>query len=215
MPPAEPAKQFNGTAKLDLTKPDDPIIWGDIADLTPIIQKYCKPEFRDGYLHVPPKDLLAIGQLCEVAGFRFINEPVPEKKSPPKKEEVKSQAATTKPPAAGSSAKSEKADTAEPFVVTGTIERLNMGSAGKSPLKMITLALPGGKKLMVGTFHKSHWDELEAGLGKLASFRVVTKGNYTNIEKLGLIKIGAFEYDEHGMKVIQRRDQEAGQRTLY
>jgi hypothetical protein len=214
MPPAEPAKQYNGTAKLDLTNPDDPIIWGELANLMEIVKKYFKTEFRDGWTHILPKDVTGFRQLCEVAGYNCVDQPVPAKKSPPK-QEVKPQAKTTPTTTADRSADRANANPVEPVVVSGTIERLNMGMAGKSAVKMITLALPGGKKLMVGCFHKSMWDELEKGLGKFASFRVETKGSYTNIAKLGLIKIGSKEWDEQGMPAIQRKDQEAGQRTLY
>jgi hypothetical protein len=64
----------------------------------------------------------------------------------------------------------------------------------------------------VGCFHKSMWDDLEAGLGKLATFKVVTKGDYTNIEQL--VQIGSKQWED-GVPTIQRKDQEAGQKTLY
>lgn len=205
-------------ATLDWTNPKSPILTGDIADLVP----RAKPPYgllkglnitwqADELWHVDPSAVNDLRTVCAEAGYEL--------------KELRGNAATApkssgdkgKPeakPSTGAGAKpGAKQESASPMTVSGTIERTNMGMAGKSPVKYVTLVKVDKTKPTLGCFHKSMWDEIEKGLGKLAVFGVVTKGNYTNIEKL--IKIGSKEWDDQGMPAIQNSTREAGMKTLF
>jgi len=191
-----------------------PVLTGQLEEFGVLQAKHDPPiklDFgEDGFWHATPAQVPVIKKLAAENRFAVV-EILPDK-VPPAGQKATQPAA--RKATEGSSAKPGQPPST-PSVVSGTIERVNMATVGKSPVKMITLVLADGKKQMVGCFHKSLWDEIEKGLGKFASFRVDIKGIYMNIAKCGLIKIGTQEWDETGMKAVQRKDVEAGQRTLH
>jgi hypothetical protein len=199
-------------ATLDWSNPQDPLLTGDIQDLVPqstapygLLKGLNVTWGKDGFWHVALEAVKDLRQVCAEAGYDLTE--LHPKGSGPKKEAPA--AAKTSAPASGAGA---KPSATEPTLVSGTIERTNMGMAGKSPVKYVTLVKVDKTKPTLGCFHKSMWDEIEKGLGKFATFRVVTKGNYTNVE--GLVKIGNREWLEDGTPAIQRSQQEPG-RTLF
>jgi len=209
-PSAKPPDwKFAGSITLDYTK-SDILVTGDVQELFAAAPQ-CMRLFKwgaDGFWYVKLADTTFIRQRCVEINFE-IREIRPAKSSAPQRHEQGG-----KTTAEGGSSGKPKSGTAAPAVVmAGTIERTNMGMAGKAPVKYVTLLMAGKKKAFLGCFHKSLWDDIEAGLGKLAAFVVVTKGEYHNIEKIR--QIGSKEWDEDGTPVVQRKDQEAGQKTLY
>jgi phage recombination protein Bet len=200
-------------ATLDWSNPQDPLLTGDIQDLVPqskapygLLKGLNVTLGKDGFWHVALYAVKDLRQVCAEAGYDLTE--LHPKGSGPKKEAPV--AAKTSAPASGAGA---KPSATEPTLVSGTIERTNMGMAGKSPVKYVTLVKVDKTKPTLGCFHKSMWDEIEKGLGKFATFRVVTKGNYTNIE--GLVKIGNREWLEDGTPAIQNNTREAGMKTLF
>jgi hypothetical protein len=212
----QPQSQRSGNkrqATLDWSNPQDPILTGDIQDLVPrakapygLLKGLKVVWAADSLWHVALEAVKDLRQVCAEAGYDLTE--LHPKGSGPKKEAPV--AAKTSAPASGAGA---KPSATEPTLVSGTIERTNMGMAGKSPVKYVTLVKVDKTKPTLGCFHKSMWDEIEKGLGKFATFRVVTKGNYTNIE--GLVKIGNREWLEDGTPAIQNNTREAGMKTLF
>jgi hypothetical protein len=212
----QPQSQRSGNkrqATLDWSDPQDPILTGDIQDLVPrakapygLLKGLKVVWASDSLWHVALEAVKDLRQVCAEAGYELTE--LHPKGSGPKKEAPA--AAKTSASASGAGA---KPSATEPTLVSGTIERTNMGMAGKSPVKYVTLVKVDKTKPTLGCFHKSMWDEIEKGLGKFATFRVVAKGNYTNIE--GLVKIGNKEWDESGMPAVQNSTREAGMKTLF
>jgi len=218
VPKAQPAPpmEFKGKIEIDCTIPS-PIVRGDLQDIIGILQQCFPDTFKwgeDSWWHIAPECVSELVDLLSKNGFKV---DVKIKTPPPSSSGQKGKPAMAPSPPAearGSGADSGRDQSAaSPTVVSGTIERVNSGMAGKAPVKQVTLLQAGGKKAFLGCFHKSPWDELEKGLSQLASFPVITKGQFTNIE--GLIKIGSKEWLEDGTPVVQNKDREAGGRTLF
>jgi len=181
-----------------------PRITGDIAGVAAHFPADLVLKRVEDFWRAFREDVPRIKVACEKEGFR-VNEIHPKSSAPERPVERETTATR-----GGSGGKSESG-TVAPAVVSGIIERTNSGMAGKALVKQITLLMPDKTKLFLGCFHKSMWDELEKGLGKVAELVVVRKGNYTNIE--GLQKIGTKEWLSDGTPVIQR-DREPG-KTLF
>ena len=219
-----PPMQFKGTVEIDCTVAW-PIVRGDIQDLLDSLKKVFGLAFEAGpdhLWHIRPTEVGALVEHLSAKGYKsdVKRQPPPKtskSSSGPKRTSTAESGTSSRNPAEAkrqSSGDSVRTPTAAPVFVSGTIERVNSGMAGNVPKKEVTLIQAGGKKLFLGCFHKSMWDNLAAGLGKAATFQVVTRGSYTNIEK-GLYKIGGKEWDEEGKPVIQNRDREAGGKTLF
>jgi hypothetical protein len=109
--------------------------------------------------------------------------------------------------------KAEKKKAAvETGIVSGVIERVNTGMAGKVPVKHVTVLLEDKTKPTFSCFDKKWFEALDAGLGKQAV--LITKQNKSYINIIGARKIGSKEWLDDGTPAIQRKDQEPG-RTLF
>jgi hypothetical protein len=205
-----PDRQFRGTVEIDSTNESDPILRGDIGDLLPLIQKHCTAKWEKEWWHVQPRDVETIFQMCEQVGPYKVKHILPKPKS-----SAGQKSAMTSPPAeaAGSGAGSGRDQSAASLVVHGTIERCNAGMAGKYPVRQVTLLLADKTKPTYSCFDKKFFERLDAGLGKLAAFTVKQNKGYWNI--VSVQKIGSKEWDADDTPIIQRKDQEAGQKTLY
>jgi hypothetical protein len=195
-----PTLEFKGTVELDYSNEAWPIVRGDLSDILEDLKATC-PTLdwgKDEFYHVQPRDLEALKVRCAKLGYK-VTETLP-KKVPQKQEET-----TVVERAVGSAS-------AAPAVVSGTIERVNTGMAGKNPVKHVTLLLADRTKPTYSCFDKKWFEALDAGLGKFA--RLITKqnGKYTNI--VGALTIGSKEWLEDGTPVVQR-DREAGGKTLF
>lgn len=201
-------------ATLDWSNPQSPTLTGDIADLVP----KAKPPYgllkglnlvwgADSFWHVgldAVKDLRAI---CAESGYELTE--LHPKGSGPKKEAP----AAAKPSNRADAKTGAKQDSSGPLTVSGTIEKSIAGMCGTTPVRDVTLLMVDKSKPSYRCFDKKLFEHLDAGLGKVGVF--VMKQNKTFLNIVGLRKIGTKEWDADGMLCIQRRDQEAGQKTLY
>lgn len=178
-------KKYRGTVEVDLGIPSDPIVRGDIGNLLELIQKHCKAEWRDSWWHIAPKDVSTIHAMCEQTGYRCV-EILPKEQKPHK--------STPLPPGVSS--------------VRGTIERCTAGmTQANNPLRNVKIN---------GAWHVCYvnpiFEHLDKGVGQAAELLIEPKRK--NI--VGLRRIGAKEFDSDGRTpVIQRKDQQAGGKTLF
>jgi phage recombination protein Bet len=202
---APPANK--GMVEVDWTiDPKAPRLLGDLDSVIDQLKAKCTVTWgNDGFWHVLPKDVIVIKAICQPIGLKVqetlhaLNSQVPgSRHGLPAKPTAENRAESSPSP---------------PAVVSGTIDLVNSGMAGKAPVKYVTLILANGSKPSYGCFDKKYFDALEAGRGKKAEFILETRGKYTNI--LRVVKIGSKEFDEHGVPIIQNKIREAGGKTLF
>src|SRR5882724_1868299 len=211
-----PAMNFKGSIEIDCTVPW-PIVRGDLQNITEHLQKIYGSAFEwgaDSWWHVAPKHVSELVDLLSGQGYKVDVKIV----TPPKTSSAGSKSAMTSPAGAtkGSGGTgTRQSQPATPAVVTvhGTIERCQAGMAGKAPIRQVTLLLADKTKPTYSTFDKALFERLDAGLGKAAVMVIKQNGKYWNIT--GVRQIGSKEWDEDGTPIIQRKDQEAGGKTLF
>lgn len=187
-----------------------PVLTGNLEELGLALSK-CETPIKmiwgkDELWHAAAKDIPAIMQVASQNAF-LVKEIQPNQVPPG------GQQSSAPPPARKPTAREGAVtSSAAPAVVSGTIERVNTGMAGKNPVKHVTLLLADRTKPTYSCFDKKWFEHLDAGLGKAA--RLVTKqnGKYTNI--IGALQIGSKEWLEDGTPVIQH-NREAGGPTLF
>ena len=207
-----PPMEFKGTIEINVIEsPDAPIVRGDLADIIGQLQLRFPDtlKWQGDWWRIKPSEVSALIEVLASSGFKV------DVKMPAKKSSAGQKSAMTSPPAevAGSGAGSGRDQSAASLVVHGTIERCNAGMAGKYPVRQVTLLLADKTKPTYSCFDKKFFERLDAGLGKLAMFTVKQNKGYWNI--VSVQKIGSKEWDADDTPIIQRKDQEAGQKTLY
>jgi hypothetical protein len=207
-----PDRQYRGTVEIDSSNEADPILRGDIGDLLELIQKHCTAKWSGDWWHVQPRDVETIFQMCEQVGPYKVKHILP-KSSAGQKSAMTPAGTTTAGRGSSDVSASKEAAASGVVVVHGTIERCSAGMAGKAPVRQVTLLLVDKTKPTYSTFDKTLFERLDAGLGKYAELVIKQNGKYWNI--VGTRKIGSKEWGEDGVPVVQNRDREAGQKTLY
>jgi hypothetical protein len=215
----KPAPQ--GDVELDWTDKTSPIVRGDIANLTPMLEKHCMAKW-DGAApgwRIPPAKAETLREICSQLNFR-LTERMP--KSEPKSSPGKGQAMPSPPGGSATGGKGKSGasvmPSALPSVVSGIIEQAN--PQDKPPRVSVLLCTSEKPKVSVWmtTFDKPHFEPLMKAKGKSAEFFITTreKGDKTYTNIVGLKRVGNVTYAEDGKTPeIQNRDREAGQKTLY
>jgi len=200
---AEPWK-YNGTIEVDWTGDKTfPVIRGDVGELVGFFPADLVLKRKEDWWRAFAEDVARIKLVANAQNFR-VNEVLP---TPP----AKSKEAKTKPTNAKAKVKQESAS---PRLAKGIIERVISGMTGNNnPLRNVTMLLPDKRKPTFGCFDKGLFEWLDKGNGKPAELYVQTRGKYTNI--VGLKLCAGKEFIDGKTPVVQRKDQEAGQRTLY
>ena len=200
---AEPWK-YNGTIEVDWTGDKTfPVIRGDVGELVGFFPADLVLKRKEDWWRAFAEDVARIKLVANAQNFR-VNEVLP---TPP----AKSKEAKTKPTNAKAKVKQESAS---PRLAKGIIERVISGMTGNNnPLRNVTMLLPDKRKPTFGCFDKGLFEWLDKGNGKPAELYVQTRGKYTNI--VGLKFCAGKEFIDGKTPVVQRKDQEAGQRTLY
>jgi phage recombination protein Bet len=189
-----------GRIEIDWQDIKEPILRGDLSEIIEDLKKEFVLVWKNDWWHALSGDVHNIKTFVEKRGYRF-DETFPktqkgtENLPPPKKP------APLAPPLS------------EQKIVSGTIERVNSGMAGKNPVKHLTLLLADKTKPTYSCFDKKLFEDLDAGNGKAATLVVKQNKQYWNI--VGLRKVGSKEWGEDGVPIIQRSQQEAGGRTLF
>jgi hypothetical protein len=211
VPPPTKAEQwkFAGSVTFDYTEDKTfPQITGSIADLIPHFPKDLSLKRKEDFWHAFSEDAERIKQICVKLNYEIV-EILPQKPSggPPKQRH-------DSPPEHPTPKGGRGVSTPAPAgVVSCTIERVNTGMAGKSPVKHVTVLLSDRTKPTYSCFDKKWFERLDAGLGKFARLLTKQNGKYTNI--IGALMIGSKEWLEDGTPVIQNKDREAGGKTLF
>ena len=206
VPPAtkqEPWK-YNGTIEFDFSEDKTmPYVRGDVSELVGFFPKDLTLRRKNDWFVCFSDDVARIKLVANAQNFR-VNEVLPT--PPAKSKEAKTKPTNAKPKA--------KQDSAGPRLAKGIIERVISGMTGKNnPLRNVTMLLPDKRKPTFGCFDKGLFEWLDKGNGKPAELYVQTRGKYTNI--VGLKLCAGKEFIDGKTPVVQRKDQEAGQRTLY
>jgi hypothetical protein len=191
---------------------NQPVLTGHLEELGVALAKEKSPIKmiwgKEELWHAAAKDIPAIMQVAGQNGFA-VREIHPGQVPPSGQ---RSNAPSPARKAGGEGGPSEKAGST-PSVISGVIERVNTGMAGKNPVKHVTLLLADKTKPTFSCFDKKWFEALDAGLGKQAHLITKQNGKYINI--IGARKIGSKEWLEDGTPAIQRKDQEAGGKTLF
>jgi len=200
---AEPWK-YAGVIELDFIEDKTmPYVRGDIAELAGHFPKDLTLRRRNDFWCCFAEDVPRIKLVANAQNFR-VNEVLPT--PPAKSKEAKTKPINAKPKA--------KQDSAGPRLAKGIIERVISGMTGNNnPLRNVTMLLPDKRKPTFGCFDKGLFEWLDKGNGKPAELYVQTRGKYTNI--VGLKLCAGKEFVDGKTPVIQRKDQEAGARTLF
>jgi hypothetical protein len=204
-PPAtkpEPWK-YNGQVEIDFSNEVWPIIRGDLSQIAEELKKACPTMDwgKDEFYHIQQRDLERLKQTCLQLNYQ-VKEIFPKP----------SKSAETKP---ATKTKPAKQDSPGTRLAKGTITRVISGMTGKNnPLRNVTMLLPDKRKPTFSCFDTGLFEWLDKGNGKEAELYVQTRGKYTNI--IGIKRCAGKEFDTDGKTpVIQRKDQEAGGKTLF
>jgi phage recombination protein Bet len=204
-PPAtkpEPWK-YNGQVEIDFSNEVWPIIRGDLSQIAEELKKACPTMDwgKDEFYHIQQRDLERLKQACLQLNYQ-VKEIFPKP----------SKSAETKP---ATKTKPAKQDSPGTRLAKGTITRVISGMTGKNnPLRHVTMLLPDKRKPTFSCFDTGLFEWLDKGNGKEAELYVQTRGKYTNI--IGIKRCAGKEFDTDGKTpVIQRKDQEAGGKTLF
>lgn len=214
VPPATPTEpwKYVGTVTIDYSQDKTfPRIFGDIADLAAHFPKDLTLKRKDDFWHAFQEDAERIKQVAVEKNFK-IEEILPQKPSgvPPKQRHDDPGTSRRKGQRAGSSGP------LAPVLMKGMIEQANPES-GKSPRVSVLFKVEKVKYWM-SAFDTALFPPLISGKGKAAELYIKesAKGDKTYKNIVGLKRVGATEYDEDGKTpVVQRRDQEAGGKTLF
>ncbi len=225
-------REWQGNVELDWSENEaSPILRGDIGNLLEALKPHCTLTWeKDSWWHCVPKDAEVIRQACDQLSFRLkeiMPKQVSRKPSPeaqhgtgalqgkvPADTQTESAPTTSRKEdtAARATTTPKSTQSAEPQLVSGIIERVNTGMAGKNPVKHVTVLLSDRTKPTYSCFDKKWFEALDAGLGNVA--RLITKQNGKYVNIIGALNIGAKEWQEDGTPVIQAA-REAGGKTLF
>ena len=207
-----PPREWRGTVEIDYSADKDfPRVLGDIGEVIAHFPVDLVLKRKEDFWHAFAEDVPRIKAVCDTHNFKVVETSPPKGTSPAKATGTGAPEAGKKTAPAGG--KTTAGTSTEPTLVKGTIERVNSGMAGKYPVKQVTLLLADKTKPTYSCFDKALFEALDAGLGKESALVVKQNGKYFNI--IALRKIGAREWDADGTPVIQRKDQEAGAKTLF
>jgi phage recombination protein Bet len=209
---AQPERQWNGTVEVDFTDdPNMPYIRGDIAEVAAFFPRDLVLRRQNDFWVAFKEDVVRIKMICDTQGFK-VEEIRPKQVSPAPKEAMRKPEEATV--LGGSGGKVE--GSAAPAVVAGIINQANPES-GKVPRVSVLLKIEKASHWM-SAFDTALFPFLIAGKGQEAEVFVTktTKGDKTFTNIIGLKRIGSKHFDTDGKTpVIQRSEQQAGQKTLY
>ncbi len=231
-----PDSESKGQIEVDWTADrNSPIVRGDIANVMPVMEKYCKMTWgADSWWHCAITDVETIRQMCEQFSYKFVqilpNDPEPEKRK--RTSSAKKEPAENKPQSAGGASTAGGNPAApkvaqEPTLVTGTIEqcteKMTRGSPAtekskgrpSSPYLSILVLTADRKKTFMSVFDHDMFKFIQPATGKnvLCQLFVKVSGDYCNV--VGLKSIGSQQFEDGKVPVIQRSEQQAGGRTLF
>lgn len=204
-PPKVEPYQWKGIIEVDWTGDKTfPVVRGDISELVGFFPADLVLKRKDDWWHAFSDDVARIKLIANAQNFR-VDEVFPPSAKNAGKQEAKP--ASVKPGA--------NQESAGPRLAKGIIERVISGMTGKNnPLRNVTMLLPDKRKPTFSCFDKGLFEWLDKGNGKEAELYVQTRGKYTNI--VGLKRCAGREFDTDGKTpTIQRKDQEAGSKTLF
>ena len=190
-----------GTIELDFSS-DPAYLRGDLSNLLELIKKHTKAYWdeKEQWWRISASEAPTIREMCKQCNYAL--------------REIKASEAQGSAPEKKRPAERAGASSAEPRLVTATVERANIVLKGNKTMCFITLQDANKKKLEAGCWDKDIYERLEKvkGKGMACQIYIELRGKYTNI--VGLKFIGSQEFVDGKTPVIQNRDREPG-KTLF
>jgi hypothetical protein len=217
----EPVKQLPKNApviEIEWTKQGDAIVRGDIAEVIEDLKENFTMVWLESWWHVIGEDVKPLAEMCVQKGYR-IQELLPQKASGPS---AMSRPEETSPGRPGSK-ETSGSPAGEPVVTLGlieqTAEKMTRGSAGgegKKPrpsVPYVSVLIKADKKSQwYSVFKKDFFEPILKGKGKEIEFTWEKRGEFYNL--VNLKRVGNVEFED-GLPVVQAKDREAGNRTLF
>ena len=223
-------REYQGTVTLDWSKNEaEPIVRGDISNLTPMLEEHCHIVWKGDWWRMPPRYAETLRQMCEQLSFKLIE--IPPKADtggsaarpkagapilPPGQQTARGTEASSVPGTKDASLAVTELEMGKPGWVTGIIEQANP-EAGKVPRVSVLFKI-GKASFWMSTFDKVLFPALRAAKKKEATLIIErrAKGDKTYTNIIGFKRIGTTEYDDDGKTpVIQNKTREAGGKTLF
>src|SRR6266480_483689 len=218
-PQASQDRQFQGVVTLDWSGAESsPILRGDIANLTPLLEKHCHLKWAGDWWHCEPRDRETIKQICDQLSYRFI-EILPkaaERTSGEFPAQTKSRVSAPlsspeNPAAQGRGAQAHTPGVPVADRITCRIERSITGMVGTRPVRDVTV-LVNKKKPTYRCWDKNYFEAFDAGVGQEAILVLNQNKGFTNIARP--VRIGKKQWDEQGLPILDV-NREAGGKTLF
>jgi len=214
--PQQPTKEPIGAVTLDWSADEaSPIIRGDIANLTPLLEKHCHMTWKGDWWHCQPRDQETIKQMCQHLGYQ-LTEILPKAEPSSGGFPARAQAPSLSPPEnpaatrGGARPQSTGAPAAE--LMKCKIERSIAGMVGTRPVRDVTVLLADKKKPTYRCWDKKYFEALDKGVGQECLLVLQRNKGWTNIARP--ISIGSKLWDEEGLPVLEK-NREAGGKTLF
>ena len=213
----EAAKEYQGTVELDWTDETKPIVRGDIANLTPLIEKHCDAKWDGEWWRIPPAKAEVLRQMCDQLSFR-LTEVMPKASSAETKPSRPGPSPSAGKPETGTAKGRTSSEAPTPSLVSGTIqhftEKMTKGSAKRpsQPYLNVLLKTEHGDR-WYSVFDRDLFEFLSKGKGKQGEFFVEQNGDFWNLK--GIKTLGGKEFEDGKVPVVQNRDREAGSGKLW
>ena len=201
-------------------------VTGDLADVSPELQKLLLIRWENEFWHIHPKDVPELAKFCRERRYGLVSPPfglVLPAGSPPGAGSASAARSQSSPegmgpsPPGGSQGKrgsarqgSGRQTTPAPVLVCGVIDRVTREPRGNKVLGIVTLVVDK-KHPAYSCWDKDVTDILAGKIGQLAEVWTMTKGQYRNI--IGLQKVAGVTYTDGKIPDIQK-DREPG-KTLW
>jgi phage recombination protein Bet len=200
--PQPPANTQGGPIlEAESINPDRFQIFGFVPELLPVMEQCCKSE--DGFWFCT---LEGLNQMrTATSKYKFQLKVVP----------------SSKPVEKRASPSNEKKKQEEPELITGLVEQVNekMTKGGpkrpSAPYLSILFRGSDNKKVFYSVFDHDMFKYIEKakGTSTVCELFIKRSGDFANV--VGLKRIGSVEFQDGKIPVVQQKDREAGQKTLY
>jgi len=190
-------------------------VTGDLADVSPELQKLLLIRWENEFWHIYPKDLPELAKFCRERRYGLVapaGSPAGAVSVSPARSQSSPEGMGPSPPARsqGKRGGSGGGSAPTPVLVCGVIDRVTREPRGNKVLGIVTLVVDK-KHPAYSCWDKDVTDILAGKIGQLAEVWTRTKGQFRNI--IGLQKVAGVTYTDGKIPDIQK-DREPG-KTLW
>jgi hypothetical protein len=202
--PEPPVKQgqssYDGSVEIDYTDEANPILRGDLANLTVVLEQKCGIKWDGQWWRIEPRKIEALKDVCRDLSFK-VTEIMPKSSSPQRhaddgKAEGKGESVPA-PPSADA--------------VKGVIDKVRYATVNETVMAHVTVIIDK-RKHDYSSWNKTINEELDKAKGKEAVLEVRKHKGYLNI--IGIWSVAGVQYEEN-RPVIQQSQREAGTGKLW